>query len=315
MVKTALEKIFDFLMLGIIVLNLAQRKLPHTDKKRRATLIQAAYLLVFYILLVVSDYYHAPSYVEWILLALFVIPPIIWRRVFFPFKARCTSCSKKLKFSEALGCDESLCTSCFNEKYPEEVEEGKKKVEKKELDPAFASAVSEIDWDNWEADEKCVLTYLFDKDKVLLIHKKKGLGKGYINAPGGHIEPEETKFEAAIRETKEETGLIVEGLKEMGILRFQFKDGLKMLGYVFFSYSYSGSMIDECEETKPFWCPTDKLDYSLMWEDDILWLPRALKGDTFDGKFLFDGNQLIDSNVKFESIESEENLRTLELIK
>ena len=30
--------------------------------------------------------------------------------------------------------------------------------------------------------------YLMNEDKVLLIHKKQGLGAGKINAPGGHIE-------------------------------------------------------------------------------------------------------------------------------
>ncbi|MBQ0071540.1 MAG: NUDIX domain-containing protein, partial [Spirochaetales bacterium] len=63
-----------------------------------------------------------------------------------------------------------------------------------------------------------------------MIHKKKGLGTGYIIAPGGHVELEETSMEAAIRETKEETGLDCADLEEMGTLHFQFKDGLRMLG-------------------------------------------------------------------------------------
>ena len=37
--------------------------------------------------------------------------------------------------------------------------------------------------------------------------KKRGLGEGYFNAPGGHIEEAETAMEAAVRETKEETGV------------------------------------------------------------------------------------------------------------
>ena len=73
-----------------------------------------------------------------------------------------------------------------------------------------------------------------------------------------------------------------------------------MLGYVFFAYSYSGELIDECEETKPFWCKVSELDYSRMWEDDILWLPPALEGKKFEGYFLFDGNTLLDSKVLLE---------------
>jgi len=58
--------------------------------------------------------------------------------------------------------------------------------------------------------------YILDKDnkKVLLIHHKK-LGKWL--PPGGHIDPNETPPEAAIREAKEETGLDVELIKQENI--------------------------------------------------------------------------------------------------
>lgn len=48
--------------------------------------------------------------------------------------------------------------------------------------------------------------YIFDGDRVLL-HRHPKLGKWL--PPGGHIEPNETPPEAAIREAKEETGLDV----------------------------------------------------------------------------------------------------------
>ena len=120
---------------------------------------------------------------------------------------------------------------------------------------------------------------------------------------GGHIEIEETKTEAAIRETKEETGLDVGSLEERAVLRFQFKDGLRMLGYVFFTSSFSGTLIDECEETRPFWTDIASLDYSRMWEDDRLWLPMALEGKNFDGRFIFDDKIMIDSRVTEEEAE------------
>jgi len=58
--------------------------------------------------------------------------------------------------------------------------------------------------------------YILDKDnhKILLIHHKK-LGKWL--PPGGHIDPNETPPEAAIREAKEETGFEVELIKQENI--------------------------------------------------------------------------------------------------
>jgi len=53
-----------------------------------------------------------------------------------------------------------------------------------------------------------------EKNRVLLIHHKK-LDKWL--PPGGHIDPNETPPEAAIREAKEETGLDVELIKQENI--------------------------------------------------------------------------------------------------
>lgn len=52
--------------------------------------------------------------------------------------------------------------------------------------------------------------YIFQGDQTLLIRHPK-LGKWL--PPGGHLEPNETPPEAAIREAKEETGLDIEILK------------------------------------------------------------------------------------------------------
>jgi len=51
--------------------------------------------------------------------------------------------------------------------------------------------------------------YLVEAGRVLLVHHN-GFGKWV--PPGGHIEPGESFAEAAVREVKEETGLLVEAL-------------------------------------------------------------------------------------------------------
>ena len=76
-----------------------------------------------------------------------------------------------------------------------------------------------------------------------------------------------------------------------------------MLGYVFFTSTWSGTLIDECEEAKPFWTDIASLDYSAMWEDDRLWLPMALEGKRFSGYFIFDDKTMIDSKVEEEEEE------------
>lgn len=304
MIANFFNSYFPYVMIAIVVLHLTQRKYPHSAKKQAATLLWAADCLLLYFLVLMIPIYSLPAWTEWIALSITTLIAILMRKKFFPFKRHCPKCGKKIDFDKFIGCDKNLCQDCYWEEYPEEARIEREKnmtiAEKTEIAINNANSVDEIPWDNWEPTERCVLTYLFDGDRVLLIEKKKGMGTGYINAPGGHIELEETKLEAAIREAKEETGLDVSDLKERGTLYFQFKDGIRMLGYVFFAYSYSGELIDECEETKPFWCKVSELDYSRMWEDDILWLPPALEGKKFEGYFLFDGNTLLDSKVLLE---------------
>jgi len=136
-------------------------------------------------------------------------------------------------------------------------------------------------------------------DNVLLINKKKGIGKGLINGPGGHIELEETATEAAYREFEEETGYVADNLEYVGILNFQFKDGLSMRGYVYIGNGAKGELKDN-EEATPFWCPINNLPLEKMWEDDKLWLERALNGEKFEGYFIFDGEKMLSNRILFE---------------
>ena len=64
--------------------------------------------------------------------------------------------------------------------------------------------VSDIDWDTWQPEEVATLMFIIQGDSVLLIRKKRGLGAGKINGPGGKVEGDETPLDCAIRETEEE---------------------------------------------------------------------------------------------------------------
>ncbi|MDC7232119.1 MAG: 8-oxo-dGTP diphosphatase [Spirochaetales bacterium] len=142
------------------------------------------------------------------------------------------------------------------------------------------------------------MTYIQKENEVLLIHKKTGLGAGKVNAPGGHIEEGETPEEAAIRETREEVGLESENLQYSGELYFHFLDGLKLKGTVYLCRDFKGNLI-ETDEALPFWCPVDEIPWDQMWEDDLHWLPRALDGEQFTGRFIFDKETMIDKEIIF----------------
>lgn len=155
-----------------------------------------------------------------------------------------------------------------------------------------ATDVREIDWNLWTAEKYAVITYIFSEDKVLLINKKRGLGAGKVNAPGGHIEEGETPLEAAVRETEEETGLTPINPRQVGKLFFQFTNGLKMEGTVFIADGCLGEAV-ETDEADPFWIHIDEIPYREMWEDDLLWLPHVIKGKNIMGRFIFDDDKML----------------------
>lgn len=158
-------------------------------------------------------------------------------------------------------------------------------------------SVKDINWETWKFTEQAVLCFVRKGNKILLIHKKTGLGKGKINAPGGRIEKDETPFAAAIRETKEETHVTPSLLEFAGELQFIFKDGYSLRGHVFFASGCEGSPVST-PEADPFWCAVDAIPYDKMWADDIHWLPRVLAGEKILGRFIFDKDKMVDLEVQ-----------------
>jgi len=56
-------------------------------------------------------------------------------------------------------------------------------------------ALHDMDWDAWTPRQRATLVFIVRDGQVLLIHKKRGIGAGYINGVGGRLEPGETPFE------------------------------------------------------------------------------------------------------------------------
>ena len=159
----------------------------------------------------------------------------------------------------------------------------------------------EIDWSHWKPKDRATQLFVIQEDQVLMIHKKLGLGAGKINGPGGRIEPGETPFDAAIREVEEEVCVTPTGVQQCGELRFQFIDGYSIHGYVFTATGYQGDP-QETQEAIPLWISVHELPYEQMWEDDQYWMPLLLAGKAFDGRFLFDGEEMLGYQLNSSSI-------------
>ncbi len=153
-----------------------------------------------------------------------------------------------------------------------------------------------IDWPNWKPTEYANLCFVIRGGQILLIRKKRGLGAGKINGPGGRLEKGETAEQAAIRETQEEIGVTPTGLKHAGELFFQFLDGYKLHVAVFSATGCEGNLV-ETDEATPIWTDIKLIPYHEMWQDDPIWLPLVVTGRKFQGFFVFDGEKLVNHRI------------------
>ena len=144
------------------------------------------------------------------------------------------------------------------------------------------------------------LIFIQKENSFLLGYKKRGFGANRWNGFGGKVEKNESIFEGAQRELKEESGVSSSKLKFVGLITFTFKkkpeEALRV--HVFKSSEFSGEII-ETEEMKPKWFDFKEIPYDNMWPDDKLWYDLLRKEVFFICKFNFsDEDTIIDYDIK-----------------
>ena len=155
------------------------------------------------------------------------------------------------------------------------------------------NCLADVDWDNWRPRDPATLVFVIRDGEILLINKKTGFGKGKVNGPGGKLEKNEAPEACAIRECREELGITVSNLHLGGRHRFQFVDGYSLHVWVYRTSEFEGEPT-ESEEAEPMWVPLDEIPYEQMWEDDHIWLPLLMNGEYFEGRWVFDGDRMLD---------------------
>ncbi len=144
---------------------------------------------------------------------------------------------------------------------------------------------------------RATLLYILKGGKILLVYKKRGHGEGKWNGIGGKIEDGELPESCAAREAKEEVGIDVGKMELRGIIYFYNVYGRDWDVFVYSSEDYDGE-IRESEEVLPKWFNFEDVPYDEMWEDDKEWLPVLIRGDYFLADYHFDGDKLINSNLR-----------------
>lgn len=151
---------------------------------------------------------------------------------------------------------------------------------------------SPFDWTTWQGEVPATLMFIIQDGQILLIEKKRGLGAGKINGPGGKIDPGETPLEAVIRETQEELCITPHAPRKLGELWFSMSDYPDILCHVYRADGFTGTPT-ETDEATPVWTSLESIPYQRMWEDDRYWIPHVIADQPFVGRFVFDGETIL----------------------
>ncbi|MBR5598761.1 MAG: 8-oxo-dGTP diphosphatase [Alphaproteobacteria bacterium] len=123
--------------------------------------------------------------------------------------------------------------------------------------------------------------------KFLMIRHHRGINDGCINFPGGKKEPDETIEACAIRETFEETGIIIKNPVKVGYIEFP---GVDFYVHIFKSSEFSGTINENKAEVDAFWQDMDNVPYDMMREADRDFLPDILAGVYVKRRYVYDTN-------------------------
>ena len=134
------------------------------------------------------------------------------------------------------------------------------------------------------------LCYVRYDGKTLMIHrikKQDDMHAGKWNGLGGKLEPGETPEECAVREIREESGLLVSNLLLKGILTFPvFDSNEDWYTFVFLIRDFKGDLIDSQEGVLRWIGDSELLDLEL-WEGDRIFIPWLDRPGFFSGKFVY----------------------------
>ena len=137
------------------------------------------------------------------------------------------------------------------------------------------------------------LVYARDDGQVLLMQRRKQPNLGQWTAPGGKIELDESPTECAVRELREETGLIATARPELRLIVTETSPlpNWQWLMFVFLVRAFEGQ-VTACEEGDLAWIPLEQVLRLPIPQADAVFFPYVVDGGAVPTsmKFEYDAN-------------------------
>lgn len=141
------------------------------------------------------------------------------------------------------------------------------------------------------------LCYIEKDCKYLMLHrikKENDENRDKWIGVGGKLEEKESPYDCVKREIKEETGLTVNDPRYRGVITFVSDKYETEIMHLFWTDSFSGDILKECDEGELCWIDKRKLLELPIWEGDKIFLKLIdSTNDFFSLKLVYNGDKLI----------------------
>lgn len=143
--------------------------------------------------------------------------------------------------------------------------------------------------------KEAMVVYIFDRDgRVLLGEKQVKYCAGALVGPGGHVEIGESVYSATLRETEEESGLIPEIDRALGVVLFRHADPRNdILVHMFRADRYRGTLRETEALTNWAWHLPNEETIARMMEGDRFWFHHIINKTTFDAEVVYDADRRV----------------------
>ena len=147
------------------------------------------------------------------------------------------------------------------------------------------------------------LCYLRRGGQTLMLHRIKkanDIHEGKWNGLGGKLEGGETPEECAIREIREESGLLARDPEYRGLITFPgFAGDDDWYAFIFVVTDFEGELMDDPPEGILEWVPDDQVLDLPLWEGDRIFIPWLDEPGIFSAKFEYFDNVLERHSVRW----------------